>query len=170
MSEPVTSIVTPIRLEYRTAAGRALTRYLRGIERGVFLGSRCPSCGQVYVPLRETCPADGTPVNADTDAETDAEVELPGTGTITTFAVNHIPDARAPEVPYVCASVLLDGADVEMLALVGDVPAADVRIGMRVRAVWRPREEWGPTMDNVKWFAPVGGPEDGGATDGDGHA
>lgn len=161
MSEPVTSIVMPIRLEYRTAAGRALTRYLRGIERGVFLGSRCPACGQVYVPLRETCPADGTPI--------DGEVELSDVGTITTFAVNNIPDPRAPEVPYVCASVLLDGADVEMLSLVGGVPAADVRMGMRVRAVWRPREEWGPTMDNVKWFAPVGDPV-GDPADGGGHA
>lgn len=158
MSEPVTAIATPIRLEYRIAAGRALTRYLRGIERGVFLGSRCPSCGQVYVPLRETCPSDGTPI--------EGEVELPDTGTITTFAVNNIPDPRAPEVPYVCGYVLLDGADVEMLALVGGVPAADVRMGMRVRAVWRPREEWGPTMDNVRWFAPI--EETAGETAGEG--
>lgn len=150
-AEPVTSMVFPLRLDYRLTAGRALTRYLRGIRRGVFLGSRCPQCGNTYAPLREACPADGTPI--------DNEVELPGTGVITTFAVNNIPDPRAPEVPYVCASILLDGADVDMLALVGDVPVTDVRIGMRVRAVWRPRDEWGATMDNVKWFAPIEGGE-----------
>jgi hypothetical protein len=148
-AEPVTSLVFPLRLDYRLTAGRALTRYLRGIQRGVFLGSRCPACGNVYVPLRDACPADGTPI--------DNEVELPGTGTVVTFAVNNIPDPRAPEVPYVCAQIAMDGADVEMLALVGGVPAADVRIGMRVRAEWRPRDEWGATMDNVKWFAPDGG-------------
>lgn len=153
MSEPATSIVMPSRLEYRLTAGRALTRYLRGIERGVFLGSRCPACGQVYVPLRITCPSDGTPIGD--------VLELAGTGTVTTFAVNNIPDPRAPDVPYVCAYILLDGADIDLLALVGDVAATDVEIGMRVRAVWRPREEWGPTMDNIKWFAPV----EGGAAD-----
>lgn len=153
MTDAVEQIVMPSRLDYHLTAGQALTRYLRGIERGVFLGSRCPACGQVYVPLRTACPSDGTPI--------DDEVELADTGTVTTFAVNNIPDPRAPAVPYVCAYILLDGADIDMLALVGDVAVSDVRIGMRVRAKWRPREEWGPTMHNVEWFAPI----DGGAAD-----
>jgi uncharacterized OB-fold protein len=147
----VTAINAPVRADYLLSAGRALTRFLGGIAEGRILGHRCGVCGKVYVPMKGMCPVDGVP--------TTEEVEVPGTGTVTTFAVNNIPDPRAPEVPFVSAYVLLDGADIAMVALVAGIPAADVRMGMRVRAVWRPREEWGQTMANVRWFEPTGEPD-----------
>jgi len=150
-ADPVTRLTTPVRLSYRLTAGHALTRYLRGIESGRFLGSRCATCRQVYLPLRDSCPADGGAM-----AE---EVELPDTGTITTFAVNNIPDPRAPEIPYVCGYILLDGADIAMLALVGGIPADQVRMGMRVRAQWAPPEQRRPDMTSITYFTPTGEPD-----------
>jgi uncharacterized protein len=144
----VTTINAPVHADYRLSAGRALTRFLSGIAEGRVLGHRCDVCGKVYVPMKGLCPVDGVP--------TTEEVEVPDTGTVTTYAVNNIPDPRAPDVPFVSAYVLLDGADIAMLALVAGVPAGQVRMGMRVRAVWRPREEWGQTMANIKWFEPTG--------------
>ncbi|GAA2084147.1 Zn-ribbon domain-containing OB-fold protein [Actinomadura alba] len=139
------------RTEYHLPPGRALERFLEGIAEGRFLGHRCGVCGKVYVPLKGLCPVDGVP--------TTEEVEVRDTGTVTTFAVNNIPDPRAPEVPFVSAYILLDGSDLAMLALVAGVPADQVRMGMRVRAEWRPREEWGATMANIKWFAPLDEPD-----------
>ncbi|GLW61914.1 DNA-binding protein [Actinomadura rubrobrunea] len=147
----VTMINAPTRLEYRLRGGRALDRFLAGIAEGRILGHRCPVCGQVIVPMKGLCPRDGVP--------TSEEVEVADTGTVTTFAVNNLPDPRAPDVPFVSAYVLLDGADLTMLALVAGIPADQVRIGMRVKAVWRPREEWGPTLDNIKWFEPLDEPD-----------
>jgi uncharacterized OB-fold protein len=147
----VTMINAPTRVEYRLDAGRALTRFLDGIAEGRFLGHRCGVCGKVYVPMKGLCPVDGVP--------TTEEVEVPGTGTVTTFAVNNIPDPRAPDVPFVSAYVLLDGADIAMVTLVAGIPADEVRMGMRVRAAWRSREEWGRSMTNVKWFEPTGEPD-----------
>jgi uncharacterized OB-fold protein len=147
----ITMINAPTRAEYRLDAGRALTRFLDGIAEGRFLGQRCEVCGKVYVPMKGLCPADGVP--------TTGEVEVADTGTVTTYAVNNIPDPRAPEVPFVSAYVLLDGSDIAMVALVAGIPADQVRMGMRVRAVWRPRSEWGRTMTNVKWFEPTGEPD-----------
>mgnify|MGYP001477241532 CR=1 FL=1 len=147
----VTMINAPARVEYRLRGGRALDRFLEGISQGRILGERCGVCGQVIVPLKGMCPRDGVP--------TAEEVELPGTGTVTTFAVNNLPDPRAPEVPFVSAYVLLDGADLPMLALVAGVPADRVRMGMRVRAAWRPREEWDRSMANIKWFEPLDEPD-----------
>ncbi|TNY36947.1 Zn-ribbon domain-containing OB-fold protein [Thermomonospora catenispora] len=147
----VAVITAPTRLEYRLRPGRAQDRFLEGISQGRILGDRCPVCEQVIVPMRGLCPRDGVP--------TVEEVELPHTGTVTTFAVNNIPDPRAPEVPFVSAYVLLDGAGMTMLALVAGVPADRVRMGMRVRAAWRPRREWGRTMDNIKWFEPLDEPD-----------
>ncbi|GLZ10217.1 DNA-binding protein [Actinomadura sp. NBRC 104425] len=147
----VTLINAPTRLEYRLRPGRALDRFLQGIAEGRILGHRCPECGQVIVPMKGLCPRDGVP--------TTEEVQVADTGTVTTFAVNNLPDPRAPEVPFVSAYVLLDGADLTMLALVAGIPADRVRIGMRVKAVWRPREEWVASMDNIKWFEPLDEPD-----------
>ncbi|GAA3946650.1 OB-fold nucleic acid binding domain-containing protein [Actinomadura viridis] len=147
----VTMINAPTRLEYRLQGGRALDRFLEGISQGRILGHRCEVCGQVIVPMKGLCPRDGVP--------TTEEVELPGTGTVTTFAVNNLPDPRAPEVPFVSAYILLDGAGLPMLALVAGIPADQVRMGMRVKAAWRPREEWVASMANIKWFEPLDEPD-----------
>jgi uncharacterized OB-fold protein len=147
----VTMINAPEEAGYRLSAGQALSRFLVGIGGGRILGHRCGVCGKVYVPMKGMCPIDGVP--------TTEEVEVPDTGTITTFAVNNIPDPRAPDVPFVSAYVLLDGADIAMVALVAGIPADEVRMGMRVRAAWRPREEWGQTMANIKWFEPLDEPD-----------
>ncbi|MQY07028.1 Zn-ribbon domain-containing OB-fold protein [Actinomadura macrotermitis] len=147
----VTMINAPGRLEYRLKGGRALDRFLEGISEGRILGHRCDVCEQVIVPMKGLCPRDGVP--------TTEEVELPHTGTVTTFAVNNLPDPRAPEVPFVSAYILLDGAGLTMLSLVAGIPADQVRMGMRVKAAWKPREEWGRTMANIRWFEPIDEPD-----------
>jgi hypothetical protein len=88
------------------------------------------------------------------------EVELPDTGTITTFCIVRVPfKGMRIELPYVTAQILLDGANIAMMHLVAGIPAEEVRMGMRVKALWRPREEWGTTMENISWFEPTGEPD-----------
>ncbi|GAA1264008.1 OB-fold nucleic acid binding domain-containing protein [Sphaerisporangium rubeum] len=147
----VTTMVSPQRTEYRVRPGASLLRFLEGVRDGVFLAGRCATCDKVYVPYRTVCPSCGSRI--------EEQVELPDTGTVTTFAINNLPDPRAPEVPFVSAFILLDGADVPMIALMGDVPAHEVRQGMRVRAVWVPPEERTLSMSNIRWFAPTGEPD-----------
>ncbi|GAA3232388.1 Zn-ribbon domain-containing OB-fold protein [Actinocorallia longicatena] len=144
----VTMITAPNRLEFDLKPGKALDRFLEGIADGKLLGHRCPVCAKVIVPMKGLCPKDGVP--------TSEEVEVSDVGTVTTFAVNNLPDPRAPEVPFVSAYILLDGADLPMLALVAGIPADQVRMGMRVKAAWKPREEWGRTITNIRWFEPTG--------------
>ncbi len=149
---PVTTLSTPIHLEYEFTAGVATSRNLRGLARGEFVGQRCPVCRKVYVPSRGTCPTDGVAI--------DEEVVLPNTGTVTTFCVVNVPFAgQSIEIPYVCAQVLLDGADISFMGLIQEVPANEVRMGMRVEAVWVAPEELGPTMASVRYFRPTGEPD-----------
>ena len=61
--------------------------------------------------------------------------------------------------PYVSAYILLDGADIAVLHLILDCPADEVRMGMRVKAVWKPEDEWGTTIENISHFAPTGEPD-----------
>mgnify|MGYP003340744647 CR=1 FL=1 len=149
---PVTGVITPVALDYIYAASPEESAFYRGLAEGRILGQRCPSCGKVYVPPRAACPTDGTP--------TDEEVELSDTGTVTTFCVVNVPFlGQKITPPYVSAYVLLDGADIAVLHLILDIPAEEVRMGMRVKAVWKPREEWGTTIENISHFAPTGEPD-----------
>ncbi|MQA83920.1 MAG: DNA-binding protein [Streptosporangiales bacterium] len=152
-AEPVTMVTTPIHLSYRHSASPGESRYLRGLADGRLLGGgRCPACGKVYIPPRGACPADGVP--------TAEEVELPDVGTVTTFCIVNVPFlGQRIKPPYVAAYVLLDGADIPFLHLVLGCPVDEVRMGMRVTAVWRPREEWGTTMQNIDHFKPTGEPD-----------
>jgi uncharacterized OB-fold protein len=151
-ADPVTGIVVPVSLDYTYAASPEESAFYRGLAEGRIVGQRCPACGKVYVPPRSACPSDGTP--------TTDEVELSDTGTVTTFCIVNVPFlGQRITPPYVSAYVLLDGADIAFLHLILDIPADEVRMGMRVKAVWKPREEWGTTIENISHFAPTDEPD-----------
>jgi uncharacterized protein len=151
-SEPVTMITTPVRLHYEHTASAGESRFLAGLADGRLLGERCPVCGQVYIPPRGACPTDGVP--------TTEEVELPDIGTVTTFCVVNVPyPGQRVTPPYVAAAILLDGADIPFQHLVLGCEPAEVRMGMRVRAVWRPPEQWGTTPENIDHFRPADEPD-----------
>lgn len=150
--EPLDGVVTPVNLDYLYAASPEESAFFRGLEQGRILGQRCPACHKVYVPPRSACPVDGV--------ATTEEVELAHTGTVTTFCIVNVPFlGQRITPPYVSAYVLLDGADIAFLHLILDVPAEEVRMGMRVEAVWKPREEWGTTVENISHFRPTGEPD-----------
>jgi hypothetical protein len=158
MSEPVESIEsvksiqTPIRLEYSYTAGRASTRFLKGMAEGRILGQRCPECTKVYVPPRGSCPRCGV--------ATQDEVEVSGKGTVTTFCIVRIPsESLSIKPPYAAAHILLDGADIPFFALIQECPFDDVRMGMRVEAVWAPRAEWSASFENIRHFRPIAEPD-----------
>jgi uncharacterized OB-fold protein len=149
---PVTGIVTPIRLDYRYTPGTSSSDFLRDIPRGKVSGRRCPSCSKVYFPPRGGCPMCGVEF-----AET---VTVAGTGTLVTFAVVNVNFAnRVIELPYVSGEVLFDGADIATMVLVRGIAPEDVRMGMRVKAVWKPEAEWDYTLANIDHVEPIDEPD-----------
>ena len=154
--DPVTIQVSPSSIEIQHTASRPESAFLRALENGKLLAGRTSDTGsgkgKVYFPAREADPATGR--------QLDEFLELPDVGTVTTFAIINIPFAgQRIKPPYVAAYVLLDGADIPFLHLVSDIDANEVRMGMRVKAVWRPREEWGLGIDNIEYFRPTGDPD-----------
>jgi uncharacterized OB-fold protein len=152
-ADPVEIIQTPIRLEYDYTPGGARSRFLRGLEQGKILGERCHVCKKVYVGGGSgACARDGVPMSE--------VVELPPTGVVTSFCIVNLPFAGATiEIPYTSAAILLDGADIPLLALIQEIPANDVRMGLRVEAVFVPEAERAPSMDTIKYFRPTGEPD-----------
>jgi uncharacterized OB-fold protein len=154
--DPISLLVVPTSIEIQHTASVPESVFLRALEEGKLVGGRTVAAdgtkGKVYFPAREADPATGQQITE--------YVELPGRGTVTTFAVINIPFAgQRIKPPYVAAYVLLDGADIAFLHLILEIEAADVRMGMRVEAVWKPREEWGFGIDNIDHFRPTGEPD-----------
>ena len=150
--DPVTMLISPSSLAVQHTASRPESIFLRALKEGTLLGARSGDNGKVYFPPREADPATGK--------ELDQFVELPDTGTVTTFAIINIPFAgQKIKPPYVAAYILLDGADIPFLHLVTEIDAADVRMGMRVQAVWKPLEERDFGIDTIDYFRPTGEPD-----------
>jgi hypothetical protein len=148
---PVKTLKAPVHLEFEVSAGRTLSRFLAALVEGRILGMRCPDCRKVYMPPRGACPTCGVPLGD--------EVPVADTGTVTTFCVVNVPfEGQTMKLPYVYASVVLDGADVPLLHLI-QMPAEEARMGLRVKAEWMKPEERRPTLESIRWFVPTGEPD-----------
>lgn len=151
--EPVRRVRTPLRLTYQATPGHHMSAYLRAMKRKVILGERCPLTGQVSVPPRGVTPTSGLPSTE--------LVELPDRGHVESFCVTRVPIPGRDDLtlPYVSAWIVLDGASVGFLGLVTGIDPEEVRIGLRVRAVWKPDDELGETAENVLGWEPTGEPD-----------
>jgi uncharacterized OB-fold protein len=152
MTEVIREIVTPIRLDYTYTPGTAPSQFLRGMKEGRILGRRCPGCSKVYVPPRGSCPMCGL--------EFAEEVQVADTGTLVTFAVVNVNFAnRVIELPYVSGEVRFDGSDTTSMVLVQGIPVDEVRMGMRVKAYWIPKDQWDFTFANIDYVEPLDEPD-----------
>ncbi len=156
MNEPpkegVKYVEANVSLPYHYVAGDYKAKYLRALKDKRILGSRCSTTGKVFVPPVVVNPASFAPC--------EEFVELPHRGVVTTFCVVNIPViGRSLELPYCVASVALDGADVSIYALIQECKADDVRMGLRVEAVWKPDGERQGDHDDIQYFRPTGEPD-----------
>ena len=149
---PVTMVTTPVRLDYTYTAGPSAEIFLRGTQERKLLGRRCSECGKVYMPPRGVCSMCGAPF-------TDEIVEVAQTGTVTTFAVVNVNFAsREIDLPYAAVEVLFDGANITSQFLIQGVTHDQVRMGMRVRAVWKDGD-LEPTLSNITHVEPIDEPD-----------
>jgi uncharacterized OB-fold protein len=151
-TEPVRYIDANVHLPYHYVAGDYRARYLRALKDKKILGSKCAKSGKVFV-MPVVC-------SPETFAPCDTWVELPHRGTVTTFCIVNIPViGRSLEIPYVAASVALDGADISIFALIQECRPEDARMGMRVEAVWKPDGERQGDHEDIQYFKPTGEPD-----------
>lgn len=149
-AEPLTQVKIPSRIDYQITASPLMATFLTALTEKRILGWRCPTSGKVYTPPRGASPTSGEKM--------DEIVELAQKGTVTTYCVVNLPfEGQRLTPPYVCAHIVLDGADVPMLHLVGGCSPEEVRMGMRVEAVWD--AEPAPTLESIRFFAPIDEPD-----------
>jgi len=146
----------PMKLDFRFATGHYFGRFiqaLRGEKR--ILGLRCPQCRRVYLPPRPVC--------ADCYHELTEWVEVKDTGIIEAYTVSYHPivdpvTGEPKPIPYGMALIKLDGAYSSLNHYLSETDLTKLRVGMRVRAVWRPIRRG--FMTDILHFEVVGDEDD----------
>ncbi|TAL32353.1 MAG: hypothetical protein EPN93_16180 [Spirochaetes bacterium] len=134
-------------LPYTYFAGRVGSKFLTTIrDQKKIMGTKCPTCGKVYLPPRQVCQKDFTDIRNNW-------VDVGSSGTVVNFTVVRYEDrhlARKP--PYVIAMIKLDGADTPMAHILDGLKPEDVKKGMRVEAVFA--EKTTTTILDIDHFKP----------------
>ena len=89
---------------------------------------------------------------------TDDWVYVKATGTVNTFSLCYVSwDVRRLKQPEIPAVIEIDGASPGMgiLHLVRKVVPKDVRIGMRVAAVWKPPAQRTGSITDIAYWMPI---------------
>lgn len=136
--------------EYRWDCGVAISRYLQELKNGRIIARECRRCGRILVPPRMFCEICFRP--------TDEWVYLKDTGTVRTFSLCYVNwDASRRKEPIIPAVILIDGASEGMgiMHLISEVKPEDVKIGMKVKAVWKEEKEREGAITDIKYFKPV---------------
>jgi uncharacterized OB-fold protein len=101
-------------------------RFWEAAAQGQLLVKKCLSCGEIHYYPRALCPFCGSDR---TDWQTAS-----GRGTVYSWSV-----MRRAETPYAIAYVTLDEG-VTMMTNIVDCDLDGIRIGQKVRVVWKPTE------------------------------
>lgn len=145
-----------VKAEYAWDKGIALTRFMAGLKEGRLLGIKCSKCLRTLIPPRAFCELCFRSI--------DDWVELQDSGVVNTFSVSFVNwDATRRETPEIPAVIEIDGASdgmgiLHLLGEVGDDLDAiinNVAIGMKVAAVWKPKEERTGSITDIRYFRPL---------------
>jgi len=140
------------RLQYAYDTGQAIGAYLDALKEGRLIGRSCKKCGRIMIPPRMFCELCFCP--------TDQWVDLKDTGKVNTFSIcnvnwdaSRLPAGAKPHLPAV---IEIDGASEGMgiLHILGEVDPSEIKIGMRVKAVWKPANERIGAITDIKYFKP----------------
>jgi uncharacterized OB-fold protein len=141
-------------MPYEWSVGKHGSRFFQEIrEKRRFIGIRCPKCGMVYVPPRRLC--------GPCFQELEELVPLSDTGTITAFSVVDYPfidpdtGERRP-VPYTYGYIRIDGSDNIFSHIINETDVSRIRVGMKVRAVFKESDEMQGNIQDIKYFEIIG--------------
>ncbi len=134
------------KVKYAWATGIAIGQFLKGLKAGEILGTKCEHCGRIVVPPRIFCEW--------CFKKTDSWIKLPDTGIVNTFSISYITaDTTRVKTPIIPAVIGIDSTtNAGFLHLIGGVKPENVRIDMRVRAVWLEPSQRKGAITDIKYF------------------
>jgi hypothetical protein len=142
-------IITPgwIIMPYKYSVGALASKFfveLRDNKR--IMGVRCSECNRVIVPPRSVCNKCFSKLHEC--------VELDSKGTLLTYTIVHYtPSCEWLKPPFAYGVIQLDGADTGFTHVLGEVDLENIKIGMRVEAVFKDKRQ-GNILD-IQYFRPL---------------
>ena len=132
------------------SAGAVGSRFLIELrDNKKIMGTRCPTCNLVYVPARSAC--------RDCFGELSEWVEVSHKGTLLTYTVACESNPIQPvSTPIVYGIVQLDGADTGFVHMLGEVDPDKLKVGTKVKAIFKSKKERQGSILDIKYFKPLG--------------
>ncbi len=140
-------------LQYAWDNGVAIGRYLEELRNGRIIARKCNKCRRIMLPPRMFCELCWRP--------TDEWVYVKDTGKVNTWSVCYVNwDAsriKKGEKPHLPAVIEIDGASpgTGILHKLGEVDPDKIKVGMKVRAVWKKPAEREGKITDILYFKPV---------------
>ena len=141
------------KLQYAWDDGVAIGRYLKELKNGKIIARKCNKCDRIMIPPRMFCELCWRP--------TDEWVYCKDTGRINTYSICYVNwDAsriKKGEKPHLPAVIEIDGASPGMgiMHILGEVNPDDIKIGMKVKAVWKKPAEREGSITDILYFKPA---------------
>jgi len=135
--------------DYIYTMGVAGERFFNEIKKnGKILGAKCKKCGLVYVPPRMYCER--------CFEKLEQWLDVGKRGTVHTYTIAHIDlDGSKLKEPTVYAMIKIDGTDGGLIHKIGEVAQEKVKIGMKVEAVFKPKEKREGSINDIRHFKPT---------------
>lgn len=135
--------------DYVYTHGIAGERFFKEIkENARIMGTKCKRCGIVYVPARMYCER--------CFEKLEEWVNVGKRGTVHAYTVAYIDmDGCKLKEPIVYAMVKMDGADGGLVHKLGEVNLKELKIGMAVEAVFKPKAKREGSINDIKYFKPT---------------
>ncbi|HWP59581.1 MAG TPA: Zn-ribbon domain-containing OB-fold protein [Candidatus Acidoferrales bacterium] len=138
------------RLRYAWDTGEAISRYLEELKHGRLIARRCHRCQRVMIPPRMFCERCFRP--------TDEWVYVRDSGKVNTFSLCYVTwDVRRLKQPEIPSVIEIDGASPGMgiLHLVKRVKPKEMRVGLEVKAVWKPAAKRVGSITDISHWEPI---------------
>jgi hypothetical protein len=161
MGKEFLAVRSEVRLPFKQSAGQYLTKFLIEIRDNTrIIGNKCPKCGRMNLPPNIVC---GWCKIRVVD-KPENWVELSDKGTVVTFL--EITDRDTEPLTGKLlgrinpgAQILLDGSEAgkctPLYHVLEETDMKKIFIGMRVQAVWRPREERVGSLNDILYFRTI---------------
>lgn len=139
-----------VHVPYHWVYGDALAKFYNGLRDQKFYGLKNTTTGTVQCPPKSY---DALTFEAATEW-----VELPNTGTLESFTTVYMEFPGQPEAPpYTYGYIKLEGAHTHIYHLIREIPEDDIRIGLKVEAVWKDPAQCQGNLHDIQYFRPVAG-------------
>lgn len=142
-----------VRAEYAFWVGKYMDAFYENLQKKKLIGNKCPKCGKVFVPPRNTCG------ECQETIPLGNWIEMKDTGTVLNFTTTSLAITevrrRTRKAPAVIGLVKIDGSDTAVVYELLNVDESKIKTGMKVQAVWNEKLVGTPT--DIKGFAPAGG-------------